>query len=271
MKRSFFSWVLVLGMTALAWAEEPAAFVESPAGKPPAGAVVLLGNDGTNRFLSKYGEPCDWPYEDGMLTSTRGDVRSRHIVSKYHFRDAQLHVEFMLPESSGPKKFTGNSGVYLHGHYELQIFDSFGKEDLDQGDCGAIYGFAPPLTNACRKPGQWQCYDIIFRAPRRDKTGRIVEPGSITAKLNGQLVQRDTRFEEPRSVYHPLRYKTTPYTEKIRDKLALTGVGPVFLQDHDNPVRFRNIWVMPLDDKAGMFEAGVANAEAAAKKPKGAK
>ena len=132
----------------------------------------------------------------------------------------------------------------------MQIFNSHGKEKPNQGDMGAIYGFAAPLTNASRKPGEWQIYDIRYRAPRRDKEGKITQEGSITAWLNGKKVQEETRFGEPRSKYHPYRYGTTPYLQEIWKGQKKTSVGPVFLQDHGNPVRFRNVWIKPLDDKS---------------------
>jgi 3-keto-disaccharide hydrolase len=216
---------------------------------PPDGAIVLFDGRGTNQFLSMAGQDINWPIEDGALVSTRGGNRSNHVVSKLHFRDAEIHVEFMLPDE-GP----GNSGIYLHGNYELQIFNSFGKETPTMDDMGAIYGFSKPLVNACRKPGQWQVYDIRYRAPRRDESGQIVEDGCVTAHLNGVLVQDHATFGEPRSPYHPFRYGTTPYLAKIWEQQQRTGVGPVFLQDHDSPVRFRNIWVRPLDDRAFWYE-----------------
>lgn len=120
------------------------------------------------------------------------------------------------------------------------------------------YGFAPPLVNASRKPGEWQVYDIRYRAPRRDTTGAIVEEGSVTAWLNGQKVQDNTTFGEPRSKYHPYRYGTTPYLQTIWTTQKQTSVGPVFLQDHDSPVRFRNIWIRPRDDHAEFYEPGKA-------------
>jgi len=216
---------------------------------PPKDAIVLLGSD-TNEFLSKHGEAINWPLEEGVLTSTRGEGRSNHIVSKLHFRDADIHVEFKLPP-----KGSGNSGIYIHGNYELQIINSVGKEKLDQGDIGAVYGFAPALVNAGQGPGKWQVYDIRYRAPRRDKDGTIVEEGTITAWLNGQKVQDATKLGEPRSKYHPYRYNTTDYLKTIWEKQKETSVGPLFLQDHDNAVKFRNVWVKPLDEKAFVQEA----------------
>jgi len=216
---------------------------------PPEDAIVLLSEE-TNQFLSKTGDKVDWPLEEGVLTSTRGQTRSNHIVSQFHFRDADIHVEFKLPE-----KGSGNSGIYIHGNYELQIINSTGKKKLKQGDIGAVYGFAPPLANAGKGPGKWQVYDIRYRAPRRDDDGKIVEEGTITAWLNRQKVQQETKLGEPRSSYHPFRYKTTDYLKTIWEKQKETSVGPVFLQDHDNAVQFRNVWVKPLDDKAFEYQA----------------
>jgi len=221
---------------------------------PPEDAIVLFDGKGTNLFLGMDGKKINWPIENGELVSTRGHTRANHLVSKLHFRDAEIHVEFQLPETTA-----GNSGIYLHGNYELQIFNSFGKANPDMEDMGAIYGFSKPLANACRKPGQWQVYDILYRAPRRDKKGRIVQDGMITAYLNGVKVQDRTPVDEPRSKYHPYRYGTTPYLQKIWEQQKKTGVGPVFLQDHDSPVRFRNIWVRPLDDRAFLYEPNAAN------------
>ena len=215
---------------------------------PPKDAVVLFGPD-KNEFLSMTGGKINWPTKDDELVSTHAGGNVNHVVSRYHFRDAEIHVEFMLPEKS-----PGNSGVYLHGNYELQIFNSFGKQKPGAEDEGAIYGFYKPLANACRKPGEWQVYDIRYRAPRRDKDGKIVEEGSITAWLNGIKVQDNARFGEPRSVYHPYRHGTTPYLQTIWKRQKETAVGPMFLQDHNAPVRFRNVWVHPLDDKAGFYD-----------------
>ncbi len=230
--------------------EEAAAFAPQQDKLPvaaPEDATVLFDGK-TNRFLSMAGGAINWPIEDGALLSTRGNVRANHLVSQFHFRDADIHVEFMLPEGS-----KGNSGIYIHGNYEMQIFNSHGKADPSTGDMGGIYAFAPPLANAAKPPGVWQVYDIRYRAPRRNAQGEIVEEGSITAWLNGVKVQENTRFGEPRSHYHPYRYGTTPYLQKISEQQKKTMTGPVFLQDHDAPVRFRNVWVRPLDDKAFLY------------------
>ncbi len=215
---------------------------------PPKGAVVLLGEKDNHRFLSMAGEKINWPIEDGIVTSTPKGNRN-HIVSDLHFRDADIHVEFMLPEK-GP----ANSGVYIHGNYEVQILNSHGKEAITQEDAGSLYGFSKPLANACRKPGEWQVFDIRYRAPRRDDAGKIIEDGSVTVWFNEQKVLDNTKFGEPRSVFHPFRFGTTPYLEKIWERQKKTMIGPVFLQDHGNPVKFRNVWVRPTDDLAVTYD-----------------
>jgi hypothetical protein len=218
---------------------------------PPKGATVLLDEKGTHSFLSMAGEKIDWPVVNGVTTSTSNKKNQNHIVSKLHFRDADIHVEFLLPEK-GP----GNSGVYIHGHYEIQILNSFGKENVTQEDAGSLYGFAAPLKNACRKPGEWQVFDIRYRAPRRDNAGKITEKGTVTVWFNGKKVQDNTAFGEPKSTFHPFRFGNTPYLDKIRDRQKKTATGPVFLQDHGNPVKFRNVWVLPADDRAIVYEPG---------------
>ncbi|MGL6094347.1 MAG: 3-keto-disaccharide hydrolase, partial [Fimbriiglobus sp.] len=202
---------------------------------PPKAATVLLGATGTHEFVSMAGGAINWPIEDGVATSTP-KRNQNHIVSRFHFRDADVHVEFLLPDK-GP----ANSGVYIHGNYEVQILNSFGKEKITQEDAGAVYGFSPPLTNACRKPGEWQVFDIRYRAPRRDDAGKITEPGTVTAWFNGTKVQDGATVGEPKSVFHPFRFGNTPYLDAIRDRQKKTMAGPLFLQDHGNPVKFRNV------------------------------
>ncbi len=206
---------------------------------PPADAIVLF-DGATNRFVSKEGQAVDWPIVEGALVSSRGNTRSNHLCSTELFRDAEIHAEFMLPDSG-----TGNSGLYLHGHYELQILNSAGKRPT-MDHAGAVYGFYAPLVDAAKSPGEWQVYDIRYHAPRRDAQGKITTEGRITAWLNGQLVQDDVRVGEPRSKYHPFRYRTTDYLRELAQRQAATSLGPLFLQDHDNAVKFRNVWIRKL-------------------------
>ena len=216
--------------------------------EPPQGAVMLLDLEGNHQFVSMTGGEINWPTSNGALVSTQARGNVNHIVSKLHFRDADIHVEFMTPANGA-----GNSGLYIHGNYELQIINSYGKEKLTQEMIGSLYGFAPPRVNAGRKPEVWQVYDIRYQAPRRDKTEQIIEKGSVTAWLNGQLVQENTTFGEPRSTYHPYRHGTTPYLQTIWKRQKATMTGPLFLQDHNARVKFRNVWIVPQDEQAAFY------------------
>jgi hypothetical protein len=242
-------WAVLLAVPAAAQVPQPP-FVDTPPCQPPADAIVLFDGCRTDAFVNTQGQPCHWPVLDGTM-----EVRPGFIVSKVHFRDVQIHVEFAILDDGKTGGWAGNSGIYIHGQYELQILKSHGNPVTPKETVGAVYGIKPPLVNAGRALCQWQVYDIIYTAPRRDDHGKITAPGAITAILNGVLVQHNTHFMESVSRWNPLVYKTTPYTDQIRESLEKTGCGPLFLQDHGSPVRFRNVWIRPLDDKAKAFEA----------------
>jgi hypothetical protein len=213
---------------------------------PPPNAILLFG-DGTEpvapRFTNMAGGPIDWPIADNALVVGASPGHANHIVSVPVFRDADIHAEFMTSPIA-----KGNSGLYIHGHYEMQIYDSFGVEPPTDQDEGALYRFGGPLVNAARPTGEWQVYDIRFIAPRRGPDGAIAEPGRITAWLNGRLVQNGIEFAEPRSPYIPYRHGVTGHLWAIEARLRETGRGPLFLQDHGSPARYRNVWIRPLDD-----------------------
>jgi len=210
--------------------------------KPPAGAILLFGDgsEGPPKFLSMAGGAIDWTVEDGALVATKSNGHANHIHSSEVFRDADIHAEFMVATEA-----KGNSGLYLHGLYEMQIFDSFGVDPPTDQDEGSLYRFAKPLVNASRPAGEWQVYDIRYTAPRRDAAGKVTTPGTITAWLNGQLVQDGVTFTEPRSPYIPYRHGVTDHLLVVKKRLDETGAGPLFLQDHGSPTRFRNIWIVP--------------------------
>jgi hypothetical protein len=210
---------------------------------PPPGAIVLFGDnsEGPPKFTSMSGEAMDWTIRDGSLVVDTTSERTNHIVSTETFRDADIHAEFMVsPEADG------NSGLYIHGHYEMQIYDSFGITDPTEQDEGSLYRFGKPLVNASRPAGEWQVYDIRFIAPRRDASGRVIHRGMITAWLNGALVQDGITFAEPRSPFLPYRHRERHHLHDIEQRLIATGEGPLFLQDHGSPTRFRNVWIKPL-------------------------
>lgn len=224
-------------------------------GPVPSDAVVVFDGKNTDMLAGPDGGEVPWPIRDGALVCDPGkQVQQQGLWTRLHFRDAQIHVEFAVPDGGKKGEAAGNSGVYLHGLFEQQILNSYKNPSRPTGMSGALYGFKAPLVNASRAPGVWQVYDIVFRAPRRDAKGNPTEPGSVTTLLNGVVVQVDTKFTKRKSVYTPLYFRTTPYAERIRASLLKTGCGPFQLQNHNSPVKFRNIWIRPLDNKSFVFE-----------------
>lgn len=191
--------------------------------RPPADAVVLF--DGTNLNAFENGDK--WLVKDGYC-----QVQGGGITSKQSFGDCQLHLEFATPaEVSGNGQGRGNSGLYLMGKYEVQILDSYDNKTYFDGQCGAIYKQQPPIVNACRGPGVWQTYDVIFRAPRFNADGTVAQPAAVTVLHNGILIQN--HFEIMGNTF----FDRAPAYEAHADKL------PIHIQDHGNPMRFRNIWI----------------------------
>lgn len=225
-------------------------------GPIPSDAVVIFNGKKPHLLAGPNGGEAPWPIEDGAIVcdpSKQGP--NQGLWTKLHFRDAQIHVEFSVPLEKKRGEASGNSGVYLHGLFEQQILNSHKNPSRAKSMVGALYGFSAPKVNAARAPGEWQVYDILFRAPRRDEKGEPTEAGSVTTLLNGVAVQINTTFTKRKSVYTPLYFNTTPYAERIRASLLKTGCGPFQLQNHNSPVRFRNIWIRPLDKKSFFFEA----------------
>ena len=207
----------------------------------PAGAVVVLGAGIEPRLVGMNGGPTDWQHDGDELVVTRTEGHANHVHSIDTFEDCDLHAEFVVDPQAH-----GNSGLYFHGWFEMQIYDSAGIDPVTDQDEGSLYRFAKPLVNAARPAGQWQVYDIRFIAPRRDASGRITKAGSVTAWLNGKLVQDGLTFTEPRSPYIPYRHGVTDFLRGVEKELRSTGRGPLFLQDHGSPTRYRNVWVRPL-------------------------
>ena len=200
-------------------------------GKPPSDAIVLF--DGTD--LSKWGDgkggASKWEVKEGAFEAVKGAGSN---VTKDEFGDMQLHIEWRAPDPpKGTSQGRGNSGIFLMGRYELQVLDSYDNRTYADGQAGSLYGQWPPLVNASRKPGEWQAYDVIFIYPRW-KEGKLESPALLTVLHNGVLLHNKQAYIGAST--HRAVGKYSPHPEK----------GPISLQDHGDPVRFRNVWVRPL-------------------------
>lgn len=196
---------------------------------PPRNAVVLFNGRDLSTWRTRAGEAAGWQVEDGIVTVVKG---TGDIVSQETYLDAYLHLEFRCPDmpwATGQAK--GNSGVYLQGRYEIQVLDSFGWEVPGLGDCGAIYNQYAPLVNACRPALEWQSYDVFFRAARLDDAGQVVEPTRMTVLHNGLVIHNNVELPGPTG-------------GALDDKEGTPG--PLLLQDHGDPVSYRNIWLLHL-------------------------
>ncbi|MEE2826422.1 MAG: DUF1080 domain-containing protein [Planctomycetota bacterium] len=202
---------------------EPVAVKPGTPSTAPSDAIVLF--DGTHLDGWKNGDA--WKVENGYA-----EVRGTSIQTKQAFGDCQLHLEFATPaEIRGSGQGRGNSGVYLMGKYEVQILDSYENPTYFDGQCGALYKQQPPMVNASREPGEWQSFDILFTAPRFDTKGELEQPAYVTVLHNGVLIHN--HYELPGGTFwdQPPHYQ--PHDEKL----------PITLQNHGNPLRFRNIWI----------------------------
>lgn len=195
----------------------------------PADAVVLFDGTDLSAWKSVSGGPAEWQIEGDALVVAPG---TGAVETVEDFGDVQLHVEWSAPtEIVGESQGRGNSGVFLMKRYEVQVLDSFENESYADGQAAAIYGQYPPLANAMRAPGEWNAYDIFFRRPRFSAAGALEEPARLTVLHNGILVQNNEELWGGTDWIQAAPYTSHP------DAL------PIMLQDHGNPVRFRNIWV----------------------------
>jgi hypothetical protein len=196
---------------------------------PPSDAIVLF--DGKDLSAWTNGEK--WKLAEGYAEAAETAIRT-----KQEFGSCQLHIEFATPkEVEGTGQGRGNSGVYFMQQYEVQVLDSVDNETYFDGQCGAIYKQSPPLVNVCRRPGEWQTYDIVFTAPAFDKDGKVERRAAFTVFQNGVLIQNHFELEGSSAWHKPPSYGRHP--EKL----------PLELQFHGDKVRFRNIWIRELEIK----------------------
>ncbi len=219
---------------------------QDQAGKAPSDAVVLFDGADLSQWAGLDGSPTQWIVKNGYMECVRG---SGYIRTRQNFGDCQLHVEWATPiPAEGTGQGRGNSGVFLGlDRYEIQVLDSFGNTTYADGSAGSIYGQYPPQVNASLAPGKWQSYDIIYTAPRFAPDSKLQAPARLTVFHNGVLIQNNVALTGPTSWLERAPYQVHPEKQ------------PISLQDHGNPVRYRNIWARELG-KPGKKEFTLANA-----------
>jgi hypothetical protein len=220
-------------LTGITWPEPPVVTPGKTNSDPPSDAIVLF--DGKDLSAWENGEK--WKIEDGVAT-----VQGGEITTKQSFGDIQLHIEWSSPvPATGSSQGRGNSGVFLMDRYELQVLDSYDNETYFDGQAGGIYKQTPPLVNAMHPPGEWNTYDIIWTAPKFKEDGSLESPAYITALHNGVLILNHFQLSG-----------NTPFNSA--PKYEAHGKLPISLQDHGNPVRYRNIWVREIKPIVGKQE-----------------
>ena len=221
--------IAIVPFSLIAEDKEPAVVSVLP-GDAPSDAVVLF--DGTDLSQWTYLDgrpPAGWVVKGGEVT-----VREESAITKEQFGDMQIHLEFCTPVPGDPEdRGHGNSGIYIHRNYEIQIINSYQNPTPSSGMCGAVYKQTVPLVNACRPQGIWQEYNIVFRAPRFDTHGNKTKNAIVTVILNGIIIQDHVEILGPTGA------------AKGNKEIA---EGPILLQEHGSPVRFRNVWVRKLKD-----------------------
>jgi hypothetical protein len=201
-------------------------------GRPPSDAIVLFDGADLSKWAGQDGD-ARWKVEHGYMEVVAG---TGSIHTREHLGDGQIHLEWATPaEVKGNSQGRGNSGVFVMGRYEIQVLDCYENPTYADGTAAAVYGEFPPLVNACRRPGEWQTYDAVWFGPRFDGD-RLIRPARLTLLHNGVLVHHDLHLTGPTS-----HRRVEPYAPHPE-------AGPLELQDHGNPVRFRNIWFRPMTD-----------------------
>jgi len=213
------------------WEPEPRVVTPGTGTAPPSDAIVLFDGTSLKNWASAKGGPARWKVAEGAMTVVKG---TGDIQTKRDFGSCQLHIEWRTPTViEGKGQGRGNSGVFLNNTYEVQVLDSYQNRTYSNGQAASIYKQYLPLVNACRPPGEWQTYDIIYLAPVFNEDGIKVRSGTLTVIQNGIVVQNNIEIKG-----------TTPYIGLPQNPSH--GKGPLRLQDHSNPVSYRNIWIREL-------------------------
>jgi hypothetical protein len=215
---------------------QPPVVNPGPAGNPvsvPSDAVILFDGADLSQWEDSKGQIARWKVENAYMEVVK---KTGSIRTKKKFGDCQLHIEWMAPEpATGEGQDRGNSGVFLMEKYEVQVLDCYQNTTYSDGMTASIYGQYSPLVNACRPPGEWQTYDIVFHRPHFDEQGALIQPARMTVFHNSILVH------DNRILTGPTDHKKRPPYVSHPEKL------PISLQDHGNPVRYRNIWIRELE------------------------
>jgi hypothetical protein len=214
------------------WEPVPEVVTPGEGAAPPSDAIVLFDGTSLNSWIGDGGKTPEWTVADGSVTVKPG---TGGISTKQDFGDVQLHIEWRSPVLvKGEGQGRGNSGIFLMGLYEIQVLDCYGNKTYPNGQAASVYKQHIPLVNACREPGQWQTYDIIFTAPRFNENGRVTHPARVTVIHNGVLVQNNVE------IWGSTEFIGLPAYKAHNNKL------PLSLQDHGDLVSFRNIWIREL-------------------------
>jgi 3-keto-disaccharide hydrolase len=206
----------------------------------PSDATVLFDGKDLSKWQSGEAD-AKWKIVEGCMMSVRG---AGNIRTRDKFPDFQLHLEFATPaEVSGASQGRGNSGVLINGMYEVQVLDSYKNPTYPDGQAGAIYGQTPPLVNASKPPGEWQTYDIFFESPQWDSAGQLIKKANVTVIHNGVLLHHRREYIGATDGVGGVKHTSLGAYLKSHPPESF-----IELQDHNNPVRFRNIWIRPIGE-----------------------